>query len=61
MALCFTLPFILLSGYAGQFADRNSKRYVSVLVKVVELPIAALGLLGFWLGHLWITLGALVA
>ena len=51
----------MLSGYAGQFADRNSKRYVSVLVKVVEIPIAATAMLGFWLGSLWITLAALVA
>ena len=61
VGLCFTLPFILLSGYAGQFADRNSKRFVSVLVKVVEIPIAAVALLGFWMGNLWVTLGALVA
>ena len=40
VSVCFTLPFISLSGYAGQFADRNSKRYVSVLVKVIEIPIA---------------------
>lgn len=57
----FTLPFILLSGYAGQFADRNSKRYVSVLVKIIEIPIAGLAMLGFWTGNLWITLGALIA
>ncbi|MCH8823793.1 MAG: MFS transporter [Planctomycetes bacterium] len=61
VGLLFTLPFILLSGYAGQFADRNSKRYVSVLVKVIEIPIAAIALLGFWTGNLWITLGALIA
>jgi MFS family permease len=61
VSVCFTLPFILLSGYAGQFADRNSKRYVSVLVKVIEVPIAILALIGFWFGSLWITLAALVA
>ncbi len=61
VGLCFTVPFILLSGYAGQFADRNSKRFVSVLVKVVEIPIALIALIGFWSGNLWITLGALIA
>ena len=60
VALCFTLPFILLSGYAGQFADRNSKRYVSVLIKVIEIPIVATALIGFWMGNLWITLAALL-
>ncbi len=41
VGLCFTLPFIVLSGYGGQFADRNSKRYVSVLVKVVCRKVRA--------------------
>ncbi|MEE8153592.1 MAG: hypothetical protein V3T53_01385, partial [Phycisphaerales bacterium] len=58
VALCFTIPFIVLSGYAGQFADRNSKRTVSVLVKVIEIPIALVALLGFWIGNLGVTLGA---
>ncbi len=59
--LCFTVPFILLSGYAGQFADRHSKRYVSVLVKVVEIPIAIVAMVGFWTGNLWVTMAALLA
>lgn len=61
VGLCFTIPFIVLSGYAGQFADRNSKRFVSILLKVLEIPIAVVGMIGFWSGSLWITLGALVA
>ncbi len=61
VSVCFTAPFILLSGYAGQFADRNSKRYVSVLVKIAEVPIALIALLGFWTGNLWITLLAMIA
>lgn len=60
VGLCFTLPFILLSAYAGQFADRYSKRTVSVWVKVSEVPIAAMGMLGLWTGELWTTLFALV-
>lgn len=61
VGICFTIPFILLSGYAGQFADRNSKRYVSILVKVLEIPIALVAWLGFAAGNLRITLMALVA
>jgi len=61
VGLCFTLPFIFLSGYAGQFADRRSKRFVAVLVKVIEIPIAVVALVGFWTGDLWLTLGSLVA
>ena len=63
VSVCFTLPFILLSGYAGQFADRNSKRYVSVLVKLLEIPIAlsrADGILdGPTCGSRWLALVAL--
>lgn len=60
IVVIFNLPFILLSGYAGKFTDRNSKRYVSVLVKLAEIPIAIIGGAGFWTGNLWITLAALV-
>lgn len=61
VSVCFTLPFILLSGYAGQVCDRNSKQFVSVIVKIVELPIAMIGLIGFWVGNLWTVLAALIA
>ncbi|MHC5024226.1 MAG: MFS transporter [Planctomycetota bacterium] len=61
VGLCFTLPFIVLSGYAGQFADRNSKRFVSVLVKIIEIPIALIALAGFWTGNLGLTLASLLA
>ena len=59
VGVCFTIPFILLSGYAGQLADRYSKKKVTVWVKAIEIPIVMLAGLGFWLGNLWITLGAL--
>lgn len=58
---CFTIPFILLSGYAGQLADRYSKRSVSIAVKCAELPIALLAMYGFWSDNLWVTMAALVA
>ena len=60
VTLLFTLPFILLSGWAGQFADRNSKRYVAVMAKIVEVPIAMLVLVGCLTGSLWLTLAALI-
>jgi MFS family permease len=58
VALCLTLPFILLSGFAGQVADRYSKRTVMVWVKIVEIPIVSLAGLGLLLQNLWLTLGA---
>ncbi|MGI9014623.1 MAG: MFS transporter [Phycisphaerales bacterium] len=60
VGLCLTLPFILLSGYAGQFADRNSKQYVARLVKIIEIPIAALACFGFVTHNLPLTLLAMV-
>jgi acyl-[acyl-carrier-protein]-phospholipid O-acyltransferase/long-chain-fatty-acid--[acyl-carrier-protein] ligase len=60
IGLCFTVPFILLSGYAGQLADRISKQRISYWVKVVEIGIALVALLGFWQGNLWIAMGAMV-
>ena len=61
VSLCLTLPFLLLSGVAGQVADKHSKRDISVLMKVAEIPIAVLALIGFWSSSLFLTLGALVA
>jgi acyl-[acyl-carrier-protein]-phospholipid O-acyltransferase/long-chain-fatty-acid--[acyl-carrier-protein] ligase len=59
VGLCFTIPFLLLSGFAGQVADRYSKRMVTYWVKVAEIPIVLVAGLGFYFGNLWVTLGAL--
>ncbi len=59
--ILFTIPFVLLSGYAGRFADRNSKRNVILWVKIMELPIALVAAIGFWTQSLWLALAALVA
>ena len=61
VSVCFTIPFILLSGYAGQLADRHSKRTVTRCVKIAEIPIAIVAGIGFYTGSLWITLLALIA
>ncbi len=61
VGICFTIPFILLSGIAGQIADRHSKRTVTTWVKIAEIPIAIVAGIGFYLGNLWITLFALIA
>lgn len=59
-ALCLTLPFIFLSGLAGQLADRYSKRSVMVVVKIAEVPIALLALVGLALHSLPLTLASLL-
>ncbi len=60
IGLCFTMPFIFLSGYAGQLADRISKQKISYWVKVAEIGITLVAMLGFWQGNLWITMGAMI-
>lgn len=60
VGMFFTIPFIVLSGYGGQVADRYSKRTVLLGVKIAEIPIALVGLLGFWMGNLWITMASLI-
>lgn len=56
VALCLTVPFILLSGFAGQIADRTSKRTITVQVKLAEIGIALVGLTGFLSGNLWLAM-----
>lgn len=58
---CFTVPFILLSGFAGQVSDRYSKRTVTWWVKSVEIPIALIAGYGFYVQNLWVTMLALIA
>jgi len=60
VALCMIIPFILLSGIAGQIADRTSKQRVTVIVKVAELGIAIVAFLAFWIGNLWLGLASML-
>lgn len=59
-SLCLAVPFVLFSGFAGQFSDRYSKRDVSVWVKVWEVGVALLAMLGLWMVNLWVVLGSLI-
>jgi acyl-[acyl-carrier-protein]-phospholipid O-acyltransferase/long-chain-fatty-acid--[acyl-carrier-protein] ligase len=60
ISLVLTIPFVLLSGYAGQLADKFSKRDVILWVKIAEVPIAIFALLGLYLEHFWLSLFALL-
>ncbi len=59
-SLCLAIPFILLSGFAGQFSDRYSKRSVIIVVKFMEVLIGIMALVGFLMGNLWVLITALV-
>ena len=48
-AAVFIGPFFFLSGLGGQMADRFDKAIVARFVKLVEIGVAALGVVGFWL------------
>ena len=48
-AAVFIGPFFFLSGLGGQMADRFDKAIVARYVKLVEIAVAALGVVGFWL------------
>lgn len=60
ISLVLTVPFVFLSGYAGQIADKYSKRDVILWVKIAEVPIAIGALLGLWWGSFWLSLIALL-
>src|SRR5882672_2108978 len=48
-AAIFIGPFFFLSGLGGQMADRFDKAIVARHVKLVEIAVSALGVVGFWL------------
>jgi len=48
-AAVFIGPFFFLSGLGGQLADRFDKSIVANRVKLVEIAVSALGVIGFWL------------
>jgi len=59
-SLCLAVPFVLFSGFAGQFSDRFSKRDVSVVVKLWEIVIALMAMAGLLLVNMWMVLGSLI-
>ena len=48
-AAVFIGPFFFLSGLGGQLADRFDKAVMARWVKLVEIAVSALGVVGFWL------------
>lgn len=60
VGLCLTLPFILFSGWAGQIADRTSKRDLTVGLKIAEVAVVAVAGLAFLLGSVWLAVFAMV-
>jgi acyl-[acyl-carrier-protein]-phospholipid O-acyltransferase / long-chain-fatty-acid--[acyl-carrier-protein] ligase len=55
----FTLPYFLFGAVAGQLADAWDKARLIRLVKLAEVGIMALGLVGFWLQSIPLLLAGL--
>lgn len=60
VGLCLTIPFILFSGFAGQLADRTSKRTITIWVKLAEIGIAFVGFASFYFGNLPLGMAAMI-
>ena len=52
------IPFILLSGWAGEAADLISKHKIAIALKALEIPIAALAIAAFLFGNFWLAMTA---
>ena len=55
----FILPFFLFSASAGQLADKLEKSSLIQRVKLAEIVIMGLALVGFWWGDVWVLIGIL--
>lgn len=60
ISLVLALPFIFISGYAGQLADKYSKSEIIFWVKIAEIPIVILAFCGLIFGSFWLSLFALL-
>jgi MFS family permease len=50
----FILPFFLFSATAGQLADKFDKAWLSRWIKILEVLIMGVAVIGFWLHSLWL-------
>ncbi len=60
VSAALVLPYLLLSPYSGEIAERYSKQRIVRLMKLLELPIVALAGVGFWIESVWIVLLAVL-
>jgi hypothetical protein len=55
----FILPFFLFSATAGQFADKYEKSYLIRKIKLLEIIIMVLAVIGFYWGSISLLIGVL--
>ncbi len=60
VSAALVLPYLLLSPYSGEIAERYSKQQIVRLMKLLELPIVLLAGVGFWMESVWVVLLAVL-
>ncbi len=60
VSAALVLPYLLLSPYSGEIAERYSKQRIVRLMKLLELPIVTLAGVGFWIESVWVVLLAVL-
>ena len=60
VSAALVLPYLLLSPYSGEIAERFEKQKIVRWMKLLELPIVALAGVGFWIESVWMVLLAVL-
>ena len=60
VSAALVLPYLLLSPYSGEIAERFEKQKIVRLMKMLELPIVMLAGVGFWMESVWVVLLAVL-
>ena len=60
VSAALVLPYLLLSPYSGEIAERFEKQKIVRLMKLLELPIVALAGISFWIESVWMVLLAVL-
>ena len=60
VSAALVLPYLLLSPYSGEIAERFEKQRIVRLMKMLELPIVILAVVGFFVESVWVVLLAVL-
>ncbi len=60
VSAALVLPYLLLSPYSGEIAERFAKQKIVRLMKLLEIPIVALASIGFLIESVWVVLLAVL-
>lgn len=60
VSAALVLPYLLLSPYSGEIAERFEKQKIVQLMKLLEIPIVILASVGFLVESIWVVLVAVL-